>query len=1304
VNPITRLKRDIRLGVIVDESAGEQLEAITAALEVHLGNQEKTVLIDRESLAKVADELALVSALSSAEGPSELNRSALLDADALVVLTSSEQLGDRLLLLETRWGLRLLSLPLVIPSDRIDEAAQELSEIIVLQIAEVQTNLNRIVAIPSFIDGRLRKDPPEFHTSLTETARRLAGRVDGVVVIETDQAQAIQREIGLRGENRFDDLPSLDVLHGELLADGVKANDLRLKLTASREGRPAVLIDQGQLTAADTVTQLTRQIGLWLEGDAGNQFVSNEATINELRQAAERLAQAGDPRAASRLIDTVLLMADDDLVVELYREKMKMLARASMRYMAGGVIPNEDSVQIYRELLAGSLEVYRREIGRAARGQQVKMNASMGPIDTGFQMFVQHSRVAPAPIYEQVIALRERYFQDLFRLILSHDLETLNRFPGEELSRPFLAGGLGDKDITAFMTPDRRVQLAAHLQGHPQYDAMHHLLFWREDPDAVAEAFRRHHARQQQAQDKLSLFATENARGSVAERKAMELAKGPVVGQRPEEYDRIEYRRIDRFEHLIQIEPKPLQVIPTGADRINHTPLEPLGWVDAGELGEIIYTRFEVFLVKGRDHVESIYTVDPAVRKYDGNGVARTYSAPCYDGRYIWITQRTDPGLLIAYDTTSGRTLRFSTDDGVPSMLGGAAVGAVGPGSIAVAGSTNFMRDQANTWVALAEIEDEDQLSLKIIRQRRGTDTADDGLATRAPWIVREATSIKNPQDPSEAAVIFDFGSQEIWWPDHQPNCKLIVQPSKNLTSLVSRGRYVVRGMVVVDSFTGNGGHYFGEYDPYSANKPVPFYRIGFPHFHPKLARPDALGQGYGGSARYGDHELSVGRYGVLWASLSPDKLARPIAKLVSPDESFGVIRGTRHSRLFHSRYFGLVLMHRDEWHIGTQRLFSVDLSPIPKEAYENVIPPHERGLRTVGGHIYAFEETWSYEQAQEFAQAYGARLFIPTDRRSLDWLLAVCRERDSRRLPARVWTGLESRGGRLYLAGRDDVYTPPAGVKNAAMTDGLVAINARNMQLISASAELAGEVVLEWPDPDAATRDLSQPPSWLPLVELPAGQYQMGNPDPADPLAAIEPLKQASVRPGLWMGAYEISREQYKYVMDNGPEPRSSRGLPVTVNIWDAFEFCQRLSVMTGHHYRLPTEEEWEYACRAGSTTRFASGDTVEDLRRIGHCSVEGQLGSAGNVAYTGSFEPNAWGLYDMHGNIVELTNSIVEDGQVTSRPGPSSYQKDKSYIVRGGSWMDDPGRCQSSSRRVGTNQKRLVGFRVIRDTRRER
>ncbi|MCZ8048393.1 MAG: SUMF1/EgtB/PvdO family nonheme iron enzyme [Microcystis aeruginosa K13-05] len=221
-----------------------------------------------------------------------------------------------------------------------------------------------------------------------------------------------------------------------------------------------------------------------------------------------------------------------------------------------------------------------------------------------------------------------------------------------------------------------------------------------------------------------------------------------------------------------------------------------------------------------------------------------------------------------------------------------------------------------------------------------------------------------------------------------------------------------------------------------------------------------------------------------------------------------------------------------------------------------------------------------------------------------------------------------------------------------------------------------------------------------LEMVSLPAGEFLMGSPDSDSDAGDWEkPQHQVKVN-SFAIGKYPVTQAQYEAVMGTNPSKfQNNPQNPVEKVSWnDAQAFCQKLSQITGKTYRLPTEAEWEYACRAGTTTRYYFGD---DTNQLGDYAWYG--GNSQKTTHpVGQKKPNAWGLYDMSGNVWEWCEDNWHNTYENApRDGSAWLIKDNDYyIVRGSSWYGNPDLCRSASRnndfRRGSYNGNL-GFRVV-------
>lgn len=246
-------------------------------------------------------------------------------------------------------------------------------------------------------------------------------------------------------------------------------------------------------------------------------------------------------------------------------------------------------------------------------------------------------------------------------------------------------------------------------------------------------------------------------------------------------------------------------------------------------------------------------------------------------------------------------------------------------------------------------------------------------------------------------------------------------------------------------------------------------------------------------------------------------------------------------------------------------------------------------------------------------------------------------------------------------------------------------------------------------------------------LTQIPAGRFQMGAPESeAGSRIDERPVHEVHITKPFWLGVYEVTQAEYEAVTGTNPsyfspqgggrekvEGLDTRRFPVEqVSYEQAVAFCKALSELpeekaAGRVYRLPTEAEWQYACRAGMTTAFHYGDALGSHQ----ANINGNFpyGGAprgpflGRTCEVGSYEPNAFGLYDMHGNVAEMIEDWYGRYYYKDSPSedPKGPEKGADKVVLGGSWGTDAGRCRCAFRRSNATSGAayFFGFRVACD-----
>jgi formylglycine-generating enzyme required for sulfatase activity len=238
-------------------------------------------------------------------------------------------------------------------------------------------------------------------------------------------------------------------------------------------------------------------------------------------------------------------------------------------------------------------------------------------------------------------------------------------------------------------------------------------------------------------------------------------------------------------------------------------------------------------------------------------------------------------------------------------------------------------------------------------------------------------------------------------------------------------------------------------------------------------------------------------------------------------------------------------------------------------------------------------------------------------------------------------------------------------------------------------------------------------------MVPIKGGKFTIGSPDAEEGRNPDEgPQKEVAVAP-FWMGKYEVTWDEYEvymFALDHQRrqvikiEPTANdkladaiahptkpytdmtfgmgkKGFPaISMTHYAARMYCKWLSTKTGRYYRLPTEAEWEYACRAGTKTAYSFGDDVSKLGEYGLFYNDGETEKYSKV---GARKPNPWGLYDMHGNVNEwVLDQYIADRYASLTPGqtflPAPTTKLYAHVARGGAWDDDAPALRSAARRA--------------------
>jgi formylglycine-generating enzyme required for sulfatase activity len=232
---------------------------------------------------------------------------------------------------------------------------------------------------------------------------------------------------------------------------------------------------------------------------------------------------------------------------------------------------------------------------------------------------------------------------------------------------------------------------------------------------------------------------------------------------------------------------------------------------------------------------------------------------------------------------------------------------------------------------------------------------------------------------------------------------------------------------------------------------------------------------------------------------------------------------------------------------------------------------------------------------------------------------------------------------------------------------------------------------------PKKAIAVYEEPAAGMKFVHIPAGSFLMGSPEGESKRGRDELEHRVTITKDFWIGQFEVTQAEWTKILGRNPSYHKGCGEKCPVESVTWLEIQNFLSALTarsdGSRYRLPSEAEWEYVCRAGTATPFQTG-AILDIKQARFDASDGPVA-------VGSYRPNSWGVFDMHGNVWEWTKDWYGSYDVTRAVDPAGPGVGDKKVIRGGSWYfgADSARCALRYTHSPGDRGFSLGFRVVRE-----
>lgn len=1324
---------DMRVAVLVSSltapHASTSAETAVMLLEIAFGeaeslNHQKLTLLDRANLDAVLREVEVGIRQRDVPAPSAIRSSfAFLDVQRLVIVQPSSIEGAprsaiSVHVIDTATGLRIATHRLVV-TENGDALGTNFTRELLNSIVRPVESL-RVIAISPASDARLMAEGGGTGRVLQEA---IAGQLSSPkrVLLEMQEARALAREMMIRGNEKLpvDWHPWFLMLR---ISDIPGERD-SFEVRAVLQHRQKAIDDLVLTGAEDELEQIAARIARRFDSllSEGGALIEQDraALVADLRFRATQLQATAQNQEALDLVETALLYEPKDTALRAHA--LEILAELIDRELAvfdmqalKNPRPHFDTIPRVHAWHQRGLEhldqvllvlVEMPEISREACPRTVTHYIDRVLYDTNFSVS-HHShypelrerlflpvasatddfkRRALALIDRRRPAIQRMHLSSLLRLYAivgvggQHDEESFAVSEARFVSKVLTLNGMGPKRgkgaVHVMFSTDIRestqmllVLLESHLQGIKEPWLRFRL-------DGIRTVVSRRH------------FFDSPRDSSLIESLSQTWPPGIGFAAPPVEKRQkyIEQVKSDAgFDALPEASPRRLAI-----NELAPFDTASLRLAPCGPWGDLVYTERKVSLLKPDGTLKTLYARDRRQGShYDIDNAS-------FDGEVVWVMVPAAKTRLLLIDPETGTQREYGEADGIPPSDAGGSVIAFAPGA-AIALGTFGKGSNIRTWFARID-RDGERVTVNVFRSAKSAsipaaspDTPGEELY--ASRVGRLAVSRRPSAPPGDSLRViaeierYDSSSRlAAIDPQTLQIRRISPDPTHFMNGVASSWRVLNDGRILGTL----GVEYLTSMSPSSDDQ--------------RVLRPPMSWEKW---ARDGEstEPTPAGLFHLLRFDHFPSDADKPYPAMLcfARDERAPVLPvakliGVNQMRVLGwSKHQGLLLVDDAFYAIAEQQ---INQWPRPEYdfqgATQNTFLDHP--LRVGAAYRFALIEPyfaekhpqtlWSLDEAQKMAKDFGTTL---PGLKHLDDALLVApgprRKRDDR-LYTGYWTGLRTSvaEGKVevdQVLGEDEEGGRPVVLRAGSLE--AAGPNDRNAVMLPYARRPKVELTFAVPA----------------VVELPAGTARLGR-------TAREPgelsARTVTIPPGLWMMEAELSVFHRSALLAPGRVNPPNEGTPRLA--WEALnhittsqvrEICQALHELTGEYWRLPTESEWEYACRAGSTTAYASGDDLESLKNMAACEFDRDAPRQTYVIR--QREPNAWGLYDMHGGVPELTMYGKRPERFADwlKAGGNFPLE---LVLRGGGFFEPPQYSTSYARRPYYSTQRLGGLRLVLD-----